>query len=301
MAPRLSLLQVEIARDMILSKEPLTNAEIARVAQCNERSVTNICRNLKLFGTPRAPENRVGRRKSVTPHMLQVLCDHLHKNPESYHDEMAVFLWDEFDVWVTSQHVTKFVYRKTPRLAYEDFDGTGNPMKGSRSTTLPISHILVLLNNGDGGGGGGNNNGNPDDPDSSCTEASTKTNYWVTLPSLDSNSTSCSTTSSMLAVGCDITATTTTTGECVCSSFNPDEDQGDSNGRLPSGTTTAVPTVLATTTTTNKPFTSSETTAKTSTRGSSKTSTASPPPARDSRRRLQQSRRQHHLALLEPT
>jgi hypothetical protein len=36
MAPRLSLLQVEIARDMILSKEPLTNTEIARVAQCSD-------------------------------------------------------------------------------------------------------------------------------------------------------------------------------------------------------------------------------------------------------------------------
>lgn len=60
MALRVSLLQVEIARDMILSKEPLTNADIASVAQCSERSVTNIRRNLKLFGTPRTLENRVG-------------------------------------------------------------------------------------------------------------------------------------------------------------------------------------------------------------------------------------------------
>ncbi|GFG19955.1 hypothetical protein IFM5058_10397 [Aspergillus udagawae] len=107
MAPRLSLLQVEIARDMILSKEPLTNTEIARVAQCSERSVTNIRRNLKLFGTPRAPENRVGRLKSITSHMLQVLCEHLHEEPGLYLDEMAVFLWNEFEIWVTTSSIRR--------------------------------------------------------------------------------------------------------------------------------------------------------------------------------------------------
>ncbi|KAH8430876.1 uncharacterized protein LDX57_008540 [Aspergillus melleus] len=84
----------------------------------------------------------------------------------------------------------------------------------------------------------------------------------------------------MLAVGCGITATTTTTGEGVCSSFNPDEDQGDSNGRLPSRATTAVSTVSATTTTIDKdPPTSSETTVKTTAKTSTKTSTTSSPPA----------------------
>jgi transposase len=69
--------------------------------------VTNIRRNLKLFGTPRAPENRVGRRKSITPHMLQVLCDHLHEEPGLYLDEMAVFLWNEFEIWVTTSSIRR--------------------------------------------------------------------------------------------------------------------------------------------------------------------------------------------------
>ncbi|KAA8646796.1 uncharacterized protein ATNIH1004_005471 [Aspergillus tanneri] len=120
-----------------------------------------------------------------------------------------------------------------------------------------------------------NNKG--DGPDSSCTQTSTETNYWVSCESLGSTSTSCTTTSSMLAIGCDITATTTTTGEGVCSSFNPDEDQGDSNGRGSGGPPTTVPTVSATTTTTNnEPSTSSETTTttKTSTTSSLPSTTA---------------------------
>ncbi|KAL4799251.1 hypothetical protein BDV19DRAFT_385501 [Aspergillus venezuelensis] len=112
-----------------------------------------------------------------------------------------------------------------------------------------------------------NGSNDPDDPDSSCTETSTETNYWVSCESLDATSTSCTTTSSMLAIGCDITATTTTTGEGVCSSFNPDDDQGDSNGGLPGDGVTAVPTVSATTT-------SSETTTKTSTISSPPSATA---------------------------
>lgn len=107
MAPRLSSLQLDIARDMIISKEPLTNAEIARVAQCSERSVTNIRRNLDLFGNPRAPPNRVGRHKTVTPHMLQVLCDHLYENPGLYLDEMVVFLWKEFEIQATTSSIRR--------------------------------------------------------------------------------------------------------------------------------------------------------------------------------------------------
>ncbi|KAL5042254.1 hypothetical protein BDW71DRAFT_190437 [Aspergillus fruticulosus] len=53
MAPRSSSLQLENAYDMIISKEPLTNAEIARVAQCSVRSVNNIRCNLKLLSTLR--------------------------------------------------------------------------------------------------------------------------------------------------------------------------------------------------------------------------------------------------------
>lgn len=63
---------------------------------------------------------------------------------------------------------------------------------------------------------------------SSCSK-STVTDYWVSCTTQDT-STSCTTTSSMVAIGCDVTATTTTTGVDVCYSVDPNEDQGEDGG-----------------------------------------------------------------------
>jgi transposase len=105
MAPRLALSQVELARDMTLSREPLTNPQIAKAVRCSERSVTNIRLNLRLFGSARAPSNRSGRQRSITLLMLKALCEHLIEKPDLYLDEMAMFLWDEFKISVTTSSI----------------------------------------------------------------------------------------------------------------------------------------------------------------------------------------------------
>jgi hypothetical protein len=69
-----------------------------KAAKCSKRSIVNISNNLRRFGNVRAPLTRVGRRRSVTPRMLEALYDHLLEKPGLYVDEMAVFLWDEFRV-----------------------------------------------------------------------------------------------------------------------------------------------------------------------------------------------------------
>jgi hypothetical protein len=79
---------------MILSKS-LTTAQIADAAECSARSVTTIRSNLRQFGDTRAPSIRAGRPRSITPLMLEALCDHLLEKPGLYLDEMALFLWDE--------------------------------------------------------------------------------------------------------------------------------------------------------------------------------------------------------------
>lgn len=107
MAPRLALSQVGLVRDMILSGEPLSTAQIARAANCSERSVSNIRSKLRLFGTARAPPNRVGRRRSITAPMLKALCEHLLEKPDLYLDEMVIFLWDEFEAAVTTSSIRR--------------------------------------------------------------------------------------------------------------------------------------------------------------------------------------------------
>jgi hypothetical protein len=82
----------------MISSKSLTASEMAKAAECSKRSIINISNNLRWFGSVKAPPTRVGRRRTVTPSMLEALCDHLLEKPGLYVDEMAIFLWDEFHV-----------------------------------------------------------------------------------------------------------------------------------------------------------------------------------------------------------
>lgn len=46
--------------------------------------------------------NGIGRPRNVMPPMLDALCEHLLEKPNLYQDKMAIFLWDEFEVLVTT-------------------------------------------------------------------------------------------------------------------------------------------------------------------------------------------------------
>lgn len=80
---------------------------MAEAAECRERSIINFRNNLRVFGNVRAPLTRVSRRRSTTPPMIQTLCGHLLEKPRLYVDEMVLFLWDKFRVWVTSSSLKR--------------------------------------------------------------------------------------------------------------------------------------------------------------------------------------------------
>ena len=90
---------------MILRKRP--PAEIADAATCSTRGVYRIKRRLRIFGTTKAPSNSAGRPRSVTPPMLDALCEHLLDNPGLYHHEMVDFVWDKFRVLVTVSSIKR--------------------------------------------------------------------------------------------------------------------------------------------------------------------------------------------------
>jgi hypothetical protein len=83
MAPRLNPSKLLFISDMIQSQS-LTRSQIAEAAECSEQTVKNIRRNLRLFGNVYAPPTRIGRRSSITPPMLEALCDHLLEKPGLY-------------------------------------------------------------------------------------------------------------------------------------------------------------------------------------------------------------------------
>lgn len=106
MAPRLPTSKLQFIRDMIES-QMLTTSQMAEEAECSERTIKNIRKNLRQFGNVHAPPNRIGRRPTLTPSMLEALCDHLLEKPGLYLDEMAVFLWDEFQTLATTSSIRR--------------------------------------------------------------------------------------------------------------------------------------------------------------------------------------------------
>jgi transposase len=106
MAPNLAVSQHDLIRGMI-SAGTLTTAQMATVAGCSERSIKAIRSNLRHFNSTKAPPNGGGRLQSITPSMLEALCDHLIEKPGLYQAEMAVFLWDEFDILVSSFSISR--------------------------------------------------------------------------------------------------------------------------------------------------------------------------------------------------
>ena len=92
MARKLNPWQRKMIVHMISSKNRLTTSQMAKLAKCSERSITNIRKNMRLFGSPNSPTIPPGPPPSITPVMLDALCDHLAEIPGLYIEEMAKFL-----------------------------------------------------------------------------------------------------------------------------------------------------------------------------------------------------------------
>jgi transposase len=106
MAPNLAASQRQLIHDIIVSKS-LTAAQMADVAGCSIRSVKYIRSNLRSFGTVKAPWNGAGRPRSITPSMLEALREYVLEKPGLHLDEMVVYLWDEFEVLVTTSIISR--------------------------------------------------------------------------------------------------------------------------------------------------------------------------------------------------
>lgn len=110
-APRLPPSKLHIIRDMIESQS-LGTSELAEEAECNQATIINIRANLRQFGSVYAPPARIGRKRTVTPLMIEAHCEHLSEKPDLYLDEMAVSLWDEFRTLITTSSIKRAVLAK---------------------------------------------------------------------------------------------------------------------------------------------------------------------------------------------
>jgi hypothetical protein len=70
-----------------------TSSQIAESAEYDRRTVSTIRKNLRLFGTPGTPSVHIGCQPTVTPYIIDVLLDHLNKQPGLYLKEMVGYLY----------------------------------------------------------------------------------------------------------------------------------------------------------------------------------------------------------------
>jgi transposase len=96
----------------MIESQSFTTSELAELAECNKLTIINIRRNLRQFGNIYAPQTRVGRKRTVTPLMIEALCDHLFEKPGLYLEEMAELLWDEFHTMVTTSSTRRALVAK---------------------------------------------------------------------------------------------------------------------------------------------------------------------------------------------
>jgi hypothetical protein len=91
---------------MILSKS-LTTTQIANTASYSTRSIKAIRSNLRYFSITKDPSNGVGRLRCITPPMLKALREYLLGKPNQYLDELAILLWDDFEVLIIIMSISR--------------------------------------------------------------------------------------------------------------------------------------------------------------------------------------------------
>jgi transposase len=106
-----STIQLHLIHDMIESQS-LSTSRMAEEAEYSQATIIDIRANLRQFGSVHAPPTRIGRKRTVTPLMIEALCDHLSEKPGLYLDKMAVFLWDEFRTLVTTSSIRRALVAK---------------------------------------------------------------------------------------------------------------------------------------------------------------------------------------------
>lgn len=134
MARNLETWQNEIIVHMICSRK-LTISQMAKVAKCSERSITNIHKNMRLFGSARSPPIPAGRPPSITSPMLEALCDYLAKKPSQYVEEMAVFSmgW----IWCTTINVQRQTSTFPSRVDKKESPAESKRIEPSAARFLP--------------------------------------------------------------------------------------------------------------------------------------------------------------------
>ncbi|RKL17466.1 hypothetical protein BFJ70_g14647 [Fusarium oxysporum] len=87
-----------------------THSSVAlRAIHCDPRTVRKAKAKYRLFESTKAPPNRVGHYKKVTPYKRDALLDRLADHPTTDRSEMVTFLRDEFEDEVSLSTISRLL------------------------------------------------------------------------------------------------------------------------------------------------------------------------------------------------
>lgn len=97
--------------DMIRNGE-LSILEIAETAGYNKSTILRISSNIRMFSSVKALANKGGRLRSITPIILEASYNYLFEKPGLYLNEIAIFLWDDFNMYIIKSSISRALIYK---------------------------------------------------------------------------------------------------------------------------------------------------------------------------------------------
>ena len=88
----------------------VTRAECASTAGCTIRSIASIRRNLRVFGSTRAPLNGEGGQFLLSNRMVVVILIRLEEKPTLFGDELQWLLYNIFNIVVSRYTIFRELY-----------------------------------------------------------------------------------------------------------------------------------------------------------------------------------------------
>ena len=85
-------------------------SDIVSLVSCSRALVTKVRQNAMIHGSPHTPEEFRGKRGPqplVIEEMWQHVWDYLILHPTAYQDELALVLWQDYNVVVSQPHISR--------------------------------------------------------------------------------------------------------------------------------------------------------------------------------------------------
>jgi len=94
---------------VLLNAAGLSKAAISQAIGCSEKTVSNTRVTMRNYGNPRAPRNKPGPPRCITPAVGEAILERLRVKPDLYRDEIVSYLEEVFETPFSVNQVSRFL------------------------------------------------------------------------------------------------------------------------------------------------------------------------------------------------